>query len=95
MNEKMLVKLQQFKEWEKENRRMDKKGLMDIKELPVYLQADVVVCGGGTAGVFAAVAAAKEGAAVLLVEALGGLGGSAVNGLVLPMMRVYMKEEPR
>ena len=42
MNEKMLVKLQQFKEWEKENRRMDKKGLMDIKELPVYLQADVV-----------------------------------------------------
>ena len=50
MNEKMLVKLQQFKEWEKENRRMDKKGLMDIKELPVYLQADVVVCGGGTAG---------------------------------------------
>ena len=95
MNEKMLVKLQQFKEWEKENRRMDKKGLMDIKELPVYLQADVVVCGGGTAGVFAAVAAAKEGASVLLVEALGGLGGSAVNGLVLPMMRVYMKEEPR
>ena len=74
---------------------MDKKGLMDIKELPVYLQADVVVCGGGTAGVFAAVAAAKEGASVLLVEALGGLGGSAVNGLVLPMMRVYMTEEPR
>ena len=32
---------------------------------------------------------------VLLVEALGGLGGSAVNGLVLPMMSVHMKEEPR
>ena len=61
---------------------MDKKGLMDIKELPVYLQADVVVCGGGTAGVFAAVAAAKEGASVLLVEALGGLGGSANDACI-------------
>ena len=74
---------------------MDKKEIIDLKGLPVYLQADVVVCGGGTAGVFAAVAAAKEGASVLLVEALGGLGGSAVNGLVLPMMSVHMKEEPR
>ena len=54
---------------------MDKKEIIDIKGLPVYLQADVVVCGGGTAGVFAAVAAAKEGASVLLVEALGGLWG--------------------
>ena len=60
---------------------MDKREIIDIKGLPVYLQADVVVCGGGTAGVFAAVAAAKEGVSVLLVEALGGLGGSAVNGL--------------
>ena len=74
---------------------MDKREIIDIKGLPVYLQADVVVCGGGTAGVFAAVAAAKEGVSVLLVEALGGLGGSAVNGLVLPMMSVHMKEEPR
>lgn len=49
---------------------MDKKEIIDIKGLPVYLQADVVVCGGGTAGVFAAVAAAKEGVSVLLVEAL-------------------------
>ena len=38
---------------------MDKREIIDIKGLPVYLQADVVVCGGGTAGVFAAVAAAK------------------------------------
>ena len=37
---------------------MDKREIIDIKGLPVYLQADVVVCGGGTAGVFAAVAAA-------------------------------------
>ena len=56
---------------------MDKKEIIDLKGLPVYLQADVVVCGGGTAGVFAAVAAAKEGASVLLVEALGGLEGRA------------------
>ena len=26
---------------------MDKREIIDIKGLPVYLQADVVVCGGG------------------------------------------------
>ena len=33
----------------------------DWKNMPTYLTADVVVCGGGTAGAFAAIAAAQEG----------------------------------
>lgn len=48
---------------------------------------DVTVVGGGFAGVAAAVAAAREGCRVLLVEKGNSLGGAAVNGLVNPFMR--------
>jgi hypothetical protein len=41
---------------------------------------DVVVAGGGTAGVVAALAAARQGARTVLVEAKGYLGGIAVEG---------------
>ena len=41
---------------------------------------DVVVAGGGTAGVMAAVAAGRLGARVALVEAKGYVGGVAVEG---------------
>lgn len=48
---------------------------------------DVIVSGGGPGGVPAAVAAARNGARVLLVEAYGFLGGMATNALVLPYMK--------
>ena len=41
---------------------------------------DVVVCGGGTAGVFAAIAAARNGAKTALVEGKGYVGGIAAEG---------------
>lgn len=63
--------------------------------IPAYLSADVVVCGGGSAGAFAAMAAAEEGADVLLVESQGYLGGSAVGALVMPYMTVRVPGEPR
>ena len=44
--------------------------------------ADVLVVGGGTAGVAAAVSAARRGMKTLLVESQGSLGGLATNGLV-------------
>jgi len=47
---------------------------------------DLVVVGGGFAGVAAAIAAAREGAKVLLVEKGNCLGGAAVNALVNPFM---------
>lgn len=44
---------------------------------------DVVVVGGGAAGMSAAVAAARLGAKVALIERYGFLGGAAANSLVL------------
>ncbi len=47
---------------------------------------DVAVIGGGFAGVAAALAAAREGARVIIVEKSNCLGGAAVNCLVNPFM---------
>ncbi|HOC54800.1 MAG TPA: FAD-dependent oxidoreductase [Verrucomicrobiota bacterium] len=49
-------------------------------------RCDVLVCGGGPAGVAAAVSAARQGAKTLLVERCGRLGGMGVTGLVGPLM---------
>ena len=46
------------------------------------LRADVCVVGGGSAGVGAAIAAARAGADVVLVEKLGRLGGTSTNAYV-------------
>ncbi|MBO0456005.1 FAD-dependent oxidoreductase [Enterococcus hulanensis] len=54
-----------------------------IKEqtnLPIYGEFDVLVCGGGPAGVAAAETAAQRGNNTLLVEKNGFLGGAAVAG---------------
>jgi ribulose 1,5-bisphosphate synthetase/thiazole synthase len=53
------------------------------RELPVLHQTDVLVIGGGTAGVTAALAAQRTGADVTLVERYGHLGGLWTGGLVL------------
>ena len=47
---------------------------------------DVAVIGGGLSGVGAAIAAAREGCNVILVEKGNALGGAAVNSLVNPLM---------
>ena len=50
---------------------------------------DVVVVGGGFAGVGAAIAAARQGKKVRLVEKYNCLGGAAVYDLVNPFMRYW------
>jgi hypothetical protein len=52
------------------------------RELPVIGSPDVLVVGAGSAGVAAAVAAARRGADTWLVESTGCLGGLATAGLV-------------
>ena len=51
---------------------------------------DVIVVGGGSAGVAAAVGAANTGAKVLLVEAYGFLGGAATLSQVLALCGFFL-----
>ncbi|MDR1893035.1 MAG: FAD-dependent oxidoreductase [Oscillospiraceae bacterium] len=52
---------------------------------------DLIVAGGGFAGVCAAISAAREGISVLLIEKSNCLGGAAVNSLVNPFMPFHTK----
>ena len=49
------------------------------RDIPVDEGYDLVVAGGGPAGSAAAVAAGRLGIKVLLIEALGNLGGKVAN----------------
>ena len=51
-----------------------------------WLEADVVVAGGGPAGVCAAVSVARMGAKTILVERFGCLGGNLTLGHVSPIL---------
>lgn len=53
------------------------------REVPAIVKSDVVVVGGGSAGVGAAVSAARNGASVTLLERYPHLGGMASGGMVL------------
>jgi len=52
-------------------------------------RADVLVVGGGPAGLGAALGAAKAGARVILAERYGFLGGNATAALVMPLMSFH------
>ena len=53
------------------------------KKINLYNNYDVVVCGGGIAGVSAALSAARAGAKTLLIEREFALGGLATLGLIV------------
>ena len=50
------------------------------RQTPVYGEFDVVVVGGGPAGIMAATAAARAGCSTLLIERYGFLGGAGTAG---------------
>lgn len=56
------------------------KTIHEEREIPVTYECDVLIAGGGTAGVVAAIASARTGAKTMLVEKENFLGGSLLNG---------------
>lgn len=69
--------------------------LEPARQIPVDTTCDVVVAGGGIAGVAAALAAARQGVKVVLLERQFGLGGLATLGNVimyLPLCDGYGKQ---
>jgi 2-polyprenyl-6-methoxyphenol hydroxylase-like FAD-dependent oxidoreductase len=58
------------------------------REIPVLDRVEVLVAGGGPAGLAAAIAAARQGAQVGLLERYGYVGGMATGGLVLMLDRM-------
>lgn len=53
---------------------------LPAKDVPVIGEYDVVVIGGGPAGIMAATAASREGRSALLIERYGFLGGAGTMG---------------
>jgi len=58
----------------------------DSRQIPVAGHSQVLVCGGGPAGIAAALAAARSGADVQLIELAGCLGGVWTAGLLTKIL---------
>jgi len=58
-------------------------------------ETDVLVVGGGPAGIAAAVGAADAGARVIVAERYGFLGGNATAALVMPLMSFHTRKSAR
>jgi hypothetical protein len=65
---------------------------LPIRKAPIAAETDVLVVGGGPAGIGAAVGAAEAGARVILAERYGFLGGNATAALVTYFMSYYIKK---
>jgi hypothetical protein len=60
-----------------------------VSNLKIELDFDVVVAGGGPAGINAAIASGRSGAKTLLIERYGFLGGMSTVALVYPWMTFH------
>lgn len=68
--------------------RLDKIEL-PLRHATLAAETDVLVVGGGPAGIGAAIGAADAGARVILTERYGFLGGNATAALVMPLMSFH------
>ena len=62
---------------------------LPVRKAMIGGDADVLVVGGGPAGIGAALGAADAGARVILAERYGFLGGNATAALVMPLMSFH------
>jgi hypothetical protein len=67
--------------------------LEPARHLPIFGEYDVVVIGGGPAGLAAAASASQRGARTLLVEAYGFLGGMGTAGGVTNFAGLYGRHQ--
>lgn len=66
---------------------------LPLRTAQVAAETDVLVVGGGPAGIGAAYGAAHAGMDVILVERYGFLGGNATASLVMPLMSFYTQKK--
>lgn len=62
------------------------------KKIPILAKIDVLVVGGGPTGLAAAIAAAKEGVATLLVERYGCFGGVITQTIIGTLTGIAMQK---
>ncbi len=62
------------------------------RRVQIIAECDVLVVGGGPAGLGAALGAAQAGAQVILAERYGFLGGNATASLVMPLMSFHTEQ---
>jgi len=70
---------------------MAKPVTLNERQAPVLAEADVVVVGGGSAGLAAAISSARSGARTVLVERYGFFGGNATAAWVGTICGLYRK----
>ncbi|MCY4480035.1 MAG: FAD-dependent oxidoreductase, partial [Rhodospirillales bacterium] len=77
-------------------RYLGRLGAAAFEDVPHFGHYDVVVVGGGPAGIAASTTAAELGHKTLLIERLGYCGGAAVSGMSGTVCGLYMTvDEPR
>src|SRR6266446_2323499 len=71
---------------------MTKKIRLTERDATIVAEADVVVVGGGSAGLAAAVSGARAGARTVLIERYGFFGGNATAAWVGTICGLYRKD---
>jgi hypothetical protein len=61
-------------------------------DAPLIADVEVLVCGGGPAGIGAALAAARQGASTMIIEQQGCLGGVATSSLIGTWFGSYSRD---
>jgi hypothetical protein len=82
---RLFFEAETFKPGRLAERRVRPAGIVvePAREVPLFRECDVLVAGGGPAGTAAAVAGARAGADVVLIERNNHLGGLSTGGLVI------------
>jgi len=66
---------------------------LPVRSAQIAAETDVLVVGGGPAGIGAALGAAETGVDVILVERYGFLGGNATAALIMPLMSFHTQKK--